>query len=384
MGNTPPPLQSVRILDLSRLIPGPYATRILADLGARVDKVEDPALGDYLRQFPPLKGNAGGRFRALNPSKRSLALDLKKPQGKKALLKLLPHYDVLLESFRPGVMQRLGLDYATLAQHAPKLVVCSISGYGQTGPLAKRAGHDLNFLALSGLLHMFYPQAVVPPVQLADVAAGLWSAIGIVAGLFAAEKTGHGRHIDISMCEAALAFWLADWGNYEVTGQAPEPGEDLLSGGAPGYSLYRTKDERFLAVASLEPKFWTSFNRAIGREPQVDDMVAERGVQERVRAEVQAILSSRTQAEWREVFAAVDACVEPVLNWQEVFSHPQHQAREVVKGHAVPLLRTPLGIGVAESDNAAPNLGQHSAEILREAGFSDVEIGQLVHAGAVH
>jgi len=393
------PLSGVRVLDLSRLLPGPYCTLVLSDLGAQVDKVEDPHVGDYLRLMPPTGPGSGedpglsGRFVALNRDKRSLCLDLKHPEGRKALLRLLPHYHVLVESFRPGVLARLGLGLDVLHALHPALVVCSISGYGQDGPYRERAGHDLNYAALSGVLAMSGPSPQAPPhplpIQLADLGAGgLWAAVGILAALRKAEHTGKGSHLDISMCEGTLSFLIPDFGNLEVQPEAaaPERGSDLLTGGMACYSVYRTSDDKFLAVAALEPKFWAHLNHVLGRPIDPSELLAPPDEQERLRGELQAIFLQKTRAEWESIFAATDACVEPVLTLSEVRHHPLHRERAVFfdgspqnesPSYPLPQVRTPLRPRNLPC-GAPPTHGRDSQTILREAGFSQDDIDGLL------
>jgi len=376
------PLVGVRVLDLSRLIPGPFCTLVLSDLGASVDKLEDPHVGDYLRVFPPLKRGLAGRFNALNRDKRSLCLDLKAPEGRDALLALVSSYDVVVESFRPGVLDRLGVGWSALSARNPRLVMCSISGYGQTGPLRERAGHDLNYVALGGVLGLAGPSdgaPPVPPIQSADVAGGgLWGAVGILAALLAVRANGRGRHLDVSMCEGALAFLIPDLGNLDA-GATPTRGAELLNGGAAAYGVYRTKDGRFLSVGALEPKFWVAFNSAIGRTSDISELVAAPAEQARVRSEIAALLASRTRDEWEAVFAGVDACVEPVLAPEEVLTHPQHQARHMFfELDGLQQTRTPLGR--PDGHRAPPSLGQHSRAILTEAGLTADQIDALYAA----
>jgi alpha-methylacyl-CoA racemase len=377
------PLAGVRVLDLSRLIPGPFCTLILSDLGASVDKLEDPHVGDYLRVFPPLKNGLAGRFNALNRDKRSLCLDLKQAAGRDALLRLVEKYDVLVESFRPGVMERLGVGWAQLSAKNPRLVMLSISGYGQDGPLSQRAGHDLNYVALGGILGLSGPvdaPPLTPPVQVADVAGGaLFGAVGILAALYEREKTGRGQQVDVSMCEGALAFAIPDLGNVDATGAAPKRGGELLNGGNANYGVYRTSDGKFLSVGALEPKFWAAFNSAIGRKVDMSEIVAPPAEQAKLRAELQEILGKKSRDEWERVFTG-DECVEPVLAADELDAHPQHRARQMfvdVAGqrHA----RTPLGRRAAHTP--PPALGGDGDAILREAGFSDDEIAQLRSGG---
>jgi crotonobetainyl-CoA:carnitine CoA-transferase CaiB-like acyl-CoA transferase len=381
------PLSGVRVLDLSRLLPGPFCTLILSDLGASVDKLEDPHVGDYLRVFPPLKNGLAGRFNALNRDKRSVCLDLKRPEGRDTLLRLVKSYHVLVESFRPGVMDRLGVGYSVLKDKNPKLIVCSISGYGQTGPLKDKAGHDLNYVSLAGVMGMVGPRDAAPPVpgvQLADLAGGgLWGAVGILAALYAARESGRGRHVDVSMCEGSLAFLIPDMGNYDASGRAPQRGAELLNGGAACYGVYRTRDGRFLSVGALEPKFWSSFNQTIGRAVDLSELVAPSETQERVRREIQSIIETKTRDDWEAVFAqpGVDACVEPVLAADELERHPQHVARHLFFSIGdLKQIRTPFG--TADGHRPPPSLGGDGPAILREAGFSDDEIARL-RAGGV-
>lgn len=377
------PLKGVRVLDLSRLIPGPFCTLILSDLGASVDKLEDPHVGDYMRVFPPMKRGLSGRFNALNRDKRSLCLDLKKPEGRDALLKLAPRYDVVVESFRPGVLDKLGVGFGALSERNPRLVMLSISGYGQSGPFRDKAGHDLNYIATAGVLGLAGPPdrpPPTPPIQLADIAGGaLFGAVGILAALYERERTGRGQQVDMSMCEGALAFMIPDLGNYDASGTAPKRGAELLNGGAASYGVYRTKDGRFLSVGALEPKFWAAFNIAIGRPVDHSELVADADGQARVRAEIQAILETKTRDEWEAILTG-DVCVEPVLSADELERHPQHRARGVFfELDGLKQTRTPFG--TTEGHRPPPSHGGDSAAILAEAGFSAADIDRLRQSG---
>jgi crotonobetainyl-CoA:carnitine CoA-transferase CaiB-like acyl-CoA transferase len=300
-------------------------------------------------------------------------------------LRLVTRYDVLVESFRPGVMDRLGVGWTALSEANPRLVVCSISGYGQTGPLRERAGHDLNYVALAGVLGLAGPPApaapATPPIQLADLAGGaLWGAVGVLSALLAARATGRGRHLDVAMCEGALAFVIPDLGNFDASGVAPRRAGEILNGGAACYGVYTTRDGRFLSVGALEPKFWSAFNAAIGRPVDLAELVAPPETQAKVRDEIQAVLATRTRDEWELVFAGCDACVEPVLSPDELARHPQHVARELFfKIGELEQVRTPFGS--AHGHRAPPALGADSAAILVEAGFSDSEVAALRTAG---
>jgi alpha-methylacyl-CoA racemase len=378
-------LQGIRVLDLSRLLPGPFLTMVLADLGADVVKIEDPRLGDYMRQFPPSKGGISGRYLAVNRGKRSIVLDLKAAAGRDALLRMAAQADVVVESFRPGVMDKLGVGYAALAQANPGIVVCSISGFGQTGPYVERAGHDLGYIALAGVLAMGGTAGgapAMPGVQIADLAGGaLWSATAILAALVGRHRTGKGAHLDISMTEGALALVTAELGNLDC-GRHPTRGVETLNGGLACYAIYRTQDDRYLAVGALEPKFWLALNQAVGRPPNVHELIAPPEDQAQVRAELAAIFATKTAAEWNAILAQHDCCVEVVTELDELPDHPLHRAREVfftIDGGPgvgpVQQVRTPLG--TPSAPRPPPRQGEHTRDVLGEYGFSDAEIAAL-------
>ena len=371
-------LTGIRVLDLSRLLPGPFLTMVLADMGADVVKVEDPKLGDYLRAFPPAKGGMSGRFLAVNRGKRSIALDLKDAAAKATFLAMVEKADVVVESFRPGVMAKLGLGYDALAARNPKIVLCSISGFGQTGPYVDRAGHDLGYIALAGVLAMGGAAGgapSMPGVQIADLAGGaLWGATAILGALVGRQRTGKGAHLDISMTEGALALLAAELGNQDC-GARPTRGTETLNGGVAAYGIYATADGRYLAVGALEPKFWIALNTAIGRPPNVAEVVGKPHEQAKTRAELAAIFATKTAAEWNEILTKYDCCVEVVVETGELPTHPLHIAREVffsIDGGPnvgmVQQVRTPLG--TPTSPRLAPRHGEHTAEVLAEYGVT--------------
>jgi crotonobetainyl-CoA:carnitine CoA-transferase CaiB-like acyl-CoA transferase len=370
------PLTGLKVLDLSRLLPGPYASLVLADLGATVDKVEEPGTGDYTRHMPPLKDETSALFLGLNRNKRSLALDLKSPDGVATLKRLVKHYDVLLESFRPGVMERLGCGYDTLAAENPRLVYCAITGYGHTGPDRLRAGHDLNYLARAGALgYGGSPDGApaMPGVQIADIGGGaLFALVGILAAIEERHRTGRGRFVDVSMTDGATAFLhmhLAARLQLGAGGQPLARGREALNGGYPCYGLYRTQDGRYLAVGALEPKFFQGLCAALERPDLLEGAWDTGDAGRRTRAELERIFSGRPLAEWVALFSKLDLCVEPVLEGDEVLADRQLRARGLfVEAGDVVWLRTPLRFGPLEV-TPPPALGQHTAEILRECGL---------------
>ncbi|MEO6887938.1 MAG: CaiB/BaiF CoA-transferase family protein, partial [Ktedonobacteraceae bacterium] len=263
------PLSGIRILDLSRLLPGAYASQMLADFGADVIKVEEPGMGDYGRVMPPHgPGGMGQLFLAINRNKRSMTLDLKSEEGRAIFLRLVGTADVLLESFRPGVMQRLGLGYERLKEEQPGLIYCAISGYGQEGPYRQRAGHDLNYAGYAGLLYYnrgAQGEPAMPATQLGDLAGGSYMAvIGILTALAGRTPTGEGRMIDVSMTEGVMSLLPVFASTYLTADKAPQPGQSALDGGLPCYNIYETRDGKHVTLAALEPKFWHTFCTRVG------------------------------------------------------------------------------------------------------------------------
>ncbi|HQR29132.1 MAG TPA: CaiB/BaiF CoA-transferase family protein, partial [Anaeromyxobacteraceae bacterium] len=372
------PLRGIRVLDLSRLLPGPYATLVLADLGADVIKVEDPSGGDYLRWMPPMAGEQSGWFHALNRNKRSLALDLKKPEGRDAFLRLVHGADVVVESFRPGVLDRLGLSFEALSRENPRVVLCSISGYGQDGPYRDRAGHDLDYVALAGVLAVNGPTERPVPlgVQVADVAGGSWPAVaGILAAIVGRAAIGRGAWIDVSMTDGALAMLALQKAAADAEGRALRRGREQLNGGSACYGVYRARDGGFVALGALEPKFFQAFCAAVGR-PELGPMQFDRDGAG-PREELDAVFASRTRAEWAAFAAAHDVCVMPVLEGDEPERDPQLVHRQSFvrvptpwEGRDMPGIASPVRLRGVEAPLApAPRLGADSESVLREAGL---------------
>ena len=380
------PLDGIKVLDLTRLLPGPFLTMLLGDMGADVIKVEDPRVGDYMRQMPPHNGGINGRFLSVNRNKRSLGLDLKSDVGRDAFLRMVDQADIVVETFRPGVRDRLGVGYAALRERNPKIIMCAISGYGQTGPYVHRAGHDLNYIATAGVLAMGGPRGgapAMPGIQIADLAGGgLWGLSAVLAALVGRERTGHGAFCDVSMTEGSLALMASEMGNFDCgLPDVPTRGTQTLNGGLACYRVYETKDGKYLSVGALEPKFWMALNTAIGRKGNMADLIAPAERQEEIAAEIGAVFKTRTRDEWTAHLAAFDCCTEPVLEIDELRDHELHRARDVFFDIVDPdigtmtQVRTPVG---ARGTNVrGPKLGEHSAEVLAEYGVSDEEIAAL-------
>jgi alpha-methylacyl-CoA racemase len=382
------PLSGLRVLDLSRLIPGPFATLVLADLGAIVDKIEDPHGGDYLRHMPPEVAGESAAFHLLNRGKRSAILDLKHPSGPGLLRRLLRSYDVLFEQFRPGVLAKLGLSHEVLLAENPRLVICALTGYGQTGPLARRAGHDLDYLARAGLLGFQGPPdqpPAVPGFQLADVSGGLWCVIAIQAALAERERTGAGRVLDVAMSDGVLGFASTAVGA-ALAGVPQRRGAEPLTGGIAPYGTYRTKDGRFVALAALEPKFWMGFCAGVGLSADMEDLVPGPHQLE-LKRKVAALIAERTRDEWAAFGAERDVCIEPVLEPEELTRDPQLAARELFFSIATPRgaspqVRTPVTPRDVAALAAPPRMGEHTREILADAGLDAGEIDALLASGA--
>ncbi len=393
------PLEDVKVLDLTRLLPGGFCTLLLADLGADVIKVEDTGQGDYVRWAPPYYGTdehtrLGTRsaiYLSLNRNKRSIRLDLKHERGRQALIKLAETADVLVESFRPGVLEKLGVGYEVLRQANPALVYCPITGYGQDGPNRDRAAHDMNYLGLNGILGLT-GEAGGPPIQsgaqIADLGGGaLMAAVGILAALQEARRGGEGQMVDISMTDGSLAWLVMEAGRYFGSGEVPRRGEVMLSGGIICYRPYEAKDG-WVTCGALEPKFWAAFCRGVGREDLIQHQFEKPGSP--AHAQVAEIFRGRTREEWRAFNDEHDAMIEPLLELDEaleselvreremVISYEQPELGEVKQlGFPIKLSRTP-----ADVHRPAPALGEHTAEVLSEVGYSAEEVQELEEAGA--
>jgi crotonobetainyl-CoA:carnitine CoA-transferase CaiB-like acyl-CoA transferase len=376
----------MRVLDLSPLLPGPYCSRILADFGAEVIKIERPGGGDWSRYVPPLDPETGqGRFFcALNRGKKSLTLNLKSEEGGSILRKLAATADVLLESFRPGVMDRLGLGYEVLAGVNPRLVYCSLSGYGPEGVYRDRAGHDLNYVGLVGLLDLTGPRQgppAIPGVTIADLGGALWATIGILMALLERERTGQGQRVDGSLLGGALAMMPLAWARHRG-GEPMARGTGELNGAFICYNVYETHDGGYMTLGALEPEFWAAFCLAVGREDLLGQQFAPAVPGDAAYEELCALFRTRTRQEWIGAMAGIDACCEPVYTLGEALESAPVQALQMLSAEG---LLPPLRFSARPEwpVESAATLGQHTAEILAGLGFDEGEVERLRAEGVV-
>ena len=334
------PLQGVRILDLTRLLPGSYCTLLLADLGADVVKIEEPGRGDSIRLAPPLVDGQGAAHLALNRGKRSVAVDLKLPDGAEVLGRLVEGAQALVESFRPGVMDRLGVGWEAVSRRNPKLVYCALTGYGQEGPYRDRVGHDINYIGAAGILDATGSpdgEPVLPAVQIADLSGGMAAALGMVAALWRAAGEGRGRFVDVSLLDVAASWSAMVWSWFLATGEVPARGGMPLTGSLACYRTYRCADGRYITVGALEARFWRVLCEALGVEDLIDGHL-DPTRQDEVAGRLEDTFGSRPREEWVERLAGLETCVGPVNDVAEAVVDPQIRARGMVvevEGRAV-------------------------------------------------
>ena len=391
------PFEGLKVLDLSRLLPGGFCSLLLADFGADVIKVEDTGMGDYIRWSPPAFEGAeetskSALFLSLNRGKRSVRIDLKSEAGRDVLLRLVQDADVLLESFRPGVLDRLGVGYEVLKAVNPRLVYCAITGYGLTGPNVHRSGHDMNYLGLNGILSLT-GDADGPPVsagaQIADLGGGaLMGAFGILAALRERDRSGEGQLVDVSMFDGALSWLAMVAARVFAGGERPRRGAEMLSGSLLCYRPYKCSDG-WVTLGALEPKFFAAWCHGVGREDLIEKQFEGPGTS--AHGEVEAIFATRTRDEWAAFGDAHDCCLEPVLEVEEALDSELVRAREMVIEFEQPGAGTVKGLGMpvklsrtpGRVRGGGPALGEHTEEVLREAGLGAEEIAALLASGAV-
>ena len=367
-------LEGIRILDLSRLLPGPYCTMLLADFGAEVIKIEEPGRGDYARSFPPFLKDFGYWHLQLNRNKKSVVLDLKSDAGREAFLELAKTADVVVESYRPGVLKKLGIDYETVSKINPKIIYCALTGYGKNGPLAKQADHDIGYVSLAGITNMSGDaggKPAIPGVLMADMNSAMAAGMSILIALRHAQMTGQGQEIDISLYNVAMTLMPGAASLYFGSGFVAERGNNWLTGMYANYNIYKTKDNRYVSVGCLEKKFWTNLCTALQRADLID-LIDDEENHPYLKEQLALEFEKRTMTEWEAYLKGKDTCVTPVLNFAEACGAEQTSANEMVLtvndeelgeykqiGFAMKLSKTP-----AQLSKRAPRLGEDTEEIL--------------------
>lgn len=386
-------LEGVRVIDLSRLLPGPYATMLMGDLGAEVIKIEEPGRGDYMREFLPLVNKDSAFFLAVNRNKKSLSLDFKAAEGREVLLRMARSVDVVIESFRPGVVDALGIGYEAVKEVNPYIVYCSLTGYGQTGSFRNRAGHDINYLATSGMLSMNGQRGggpVIPGVQVADLTGAMFAVIGILSGLWRQQRDGKGCYVDAAMTDGLFSITSMHLANQLAAGAPQRRGDTMLSGQLACYNVYMTKDGKYVALGALEAKFWRAFCLGLDNADLLPGHLAKAVDGEPVFEALKEIFKSRTKAQWAEFAGMVDCCLSPVEELDEVLDGDYAAGRQLVMDLHHPVegllkqIRNPLvGDAVPVNDAPPPTLGQHTVEIMQWLGYSDEEIRTLKAKGVI-
>lgn len=389
-------LAGLKILDFSTLLPGPFATLMLADMGAEVLKISSKSKADIVIDYPPfVEGTEISVNQAwLGRNKKTISLNLKDTESIEIIKKLIMEYDIIIEQFRPGVMEKLGLDYETLQAVNPKLIYCSLTGYGQTGPLRMKAGHDINYLARSGNMGQAGRKSTGPVLtnmQIADVAVGsMNSVIGILAAVHYRNNTGKGQYVDVSMYDGLIPFNSMDGAAFLATGKEPQREGERLNGGCI-YDFYETKDERYLSVGCLEPKFWSNFCLCIGKPEYIECTVWPENMAE-VKADITSRIKEKSLKEWMEIFKDKDVCVEPVLNLEEALMKDEHiKARKMVVDVVIPESqgKTVKQLGTAIKLSECPieykqggyPIGYHTYEVMEQLGFTEEQIKKMEKKG---
>jgi len=381
-------LEDLKVLDFSTLLPGPFATLMLADLGADVLRVSSKTRPDLVTSWPPEIPDAGvtASWAWLSRNKRTMFLNLKKPKAKEAVRRLVKEYDIVVEQFRPGVMEKLGLGYEELKKENPRLIYCSLTGYGQDGPMHLRAGHDINYLARSGIASAAGRADSGPSLynfQIADIAAGAMNlTVSILAAVHYREITGKGQYVDVSMTDGVIPFNSMDGAGFPAGGPLPERESGTLNGGGI-YDYYRTKDGQYMSVGSLEPKFFADLCRGLGFPEWADGSVLKTDLP-KVKQSFRETFLTKTRDEWTEIFSGLDACVEPVLTLKEAMEDPHNRGRGMwpevplpgAPGRSITQMGCPVRLSECppEYRHAGYPAGHHTAEVLSGLGYSAEDI----------
>lgn len=382
------PLEDVQVLELAGMIPGPYATMLMADLGADVIKVEEPESGDYQREFGPTTEGINHRFATYNRNKQSIAIDLKSERGTNLLYELAAGSDVLIEGFRPGVVDRLGIGYDSIAETNPEIVYCSLSGYGQDGPYQDWVGHDVNYLGISGMLSMTGEEdgpPVPPGYPISDFAGGLFAAFSILSALRHRDRTGKGEYIDISMTDV-VSSWSSQLLATVANGETPKRGQTLVSGADPAYSIYECGDGMYVTLGALEPVFWENLCRKLSIEQYIDADRTDPAVRDEIRETLATIFKEQSRDEWIDQLDESEIPIAPVNTPLETIREDEQiAARGLIKeqeidGSTIPLMDSPHSF---DSDfetirSPAPEHGGETKELLEELGYEDDTIEELV------
>ncbi len=382
------PLEGIKILDLTRLLPGPLATQMMGDMGADIIKIEDYNSPDYTRFFPPQQNGTSIYFLALNRSKRSLGLNLRSETGKEIFFDLIKTADIVIESYRAGVIDKIGIGYEKAKSINPGIIYVSVTGYGQTGPYKDKAGHDLNYIGYSGILGLSgtKERPTIPATQIADIAGGSYPTVmACLAALLAKQKTGKGQHVDVAMSETILPMLSFPLSEYLNTGKNLKREEPMLSGGIANYNIYQCKDGKFMALGSLEPKFWKGFCQMIGKPDWVNRMMPTPQNISELKRDLEALFASKTQSEWISISANYDICLSPIYDLEEVHKDAHYNERNLfiemesphhgkLKGINQPIKFDSKG---SQPKIPAPLHGEHSREILIEMGYSEEKITEL-------
>ena len=388
-------LSDVKVLDLTRLLPGPYCTLLMADYGAEVIKIEEPGKGDYIRWRTPAIESIGARHLTVNRNKKSVELNLKTAEGQQIFKQLAAEADVIIESFRPGVMQRLGLSYEDIVQVNERIVYCSLTGYGQTGPYQHLPGHDINYIGYSGILGLIGEKdgkPIVPGVQIADIGGGsLMALAGICMALFHRDRTGKGQYIDVSMMDGAITWLYAAMSDYFASDTTPKRGTTRLDGQFAFYNVYETRDGKYITVGASELKFWKKMCELIGKEEWIPLHEGPTTVQEQLKQDLAKLFKTHDQQYWVDLLAREDTCVGPVHDIDEMFNDPHITAREMFTEmhHPIAGMIKQIGFPIKFSETPgeiythAPILGEHTTEILTNLGYSTEDMKHFRTAGVI-